>query len=373
MSNPLGTIPSRARGKATSRRRRSAKNRRGATLILVALVSGMLLTFLAVVVDMSRMYNQKNELQTAADAAALAGVISLVRGDTLQVPDSAVAFGGRNQVLQSNITVAPADVICGIWDAPTQTYTGDSPHCGKNENAVTVTTRDSARYIFAGLLGSSKQVTAIARAYAAYVGATNCVKPWAFPYSLLTKLLQPGNPDTLRDLTDLDIANSRTFTPAQLTFQLKSDAPPTGSGNFGSLDVPNPDPNAPNNGGSLYRYNIANCNPTSLGPGDSALTLTGNMVGPTVQGANLFCQPLANNGDCYNTDGTVGIIMKAALWTQATANANGTYWVVIKQIVAFKLMSVTQQAVVTGYFLPITGGGGITLTKTTIQRPILVK
>jgi hypothetical protein len=37
-------------------------------------------------------------------------------------------------------------------------------------------------------------------------------------------------------------------------------------------------------GGAVYRWNIANCNPTLCGPGDWVDTENGNMIGPTMQG-----------------------------------------------------------------------------------------
>jgi Flp pilus assembly protein TadG len=367
--------PITPRGGATSTGRRSTKKRRGATLVLVALASVALLSFLAVVVDMSRMYNQKNELQTAADAAALAGIVQQIT-DTTTTVDSAVSFGGKNQVLYSNITVNPTDVVCGRWNAATQTYLGDSDHCGAQDNTVTVTVRDSARYIFPALLGTSRQVTALARAYAAYVGAQKCVKPWAIPYTTLTKTLQPLNPDTLRDLNATDIGLLKSRTPGQLTFMLKIGTPPN-SGNFGSLDIPNPDPNAPNGGANLYNYNIVNCNVTLIAPGDTINTETGNMKGPTDQGVADFCNANGSfdkpTGNCYDSQGKLGIFTKAALWSQGTTKSNGTFAVIVRQIVAFVLENLSNQTEITGYFLPISTSGAITTTVTTTQRPILIK
>lgn len=356
------------------------RNRRGSTILLVALISVTMLTFLAVVVDMSRMYTQKNELQTAADAAALAGMIAHIEDTSLTV-DSARSFGIKQTVLQSPITVATADVVCGKWDDVNHIYLGDSDHCGPSENAVTVTVRDSARYIFTGLLGTTKQVTAMGRSYAANVGATQCVKPWAMEYSVLTKLLQPGNTDYYRDLDAYDIEQLKTRTPAQLTFTLRSqtNTEALGPANYGSLNIANPDPDAPKTdvGGSLYRYNIGHCNLTLIGPGDILTTKPGGTTGPTLQGAEDYCQPLANNGDCMNADGTVGIKTKTALWSQATDKGNGTYDVTVRQIVAWKLMHIVPNGQtkgdVSGYFLPLKTGGAITTTVTTIQRPILVQ
>ena len=52
-------------------------NRRGAVLVLAALIMVAVFDILVIVVDISRIYVQKSELQTAADAGALAGVMEL--------------------------------------------------------------------------------------------------------------------------------------------------------------------------------------------------------------------------------------------------------------------------------------------------------
>jgi hypothetical protein len=49
------------------------KEKKGITLVLIALMLAVLLFFLGMAVDISYMYNVKNQLQVAADAAALAG------------------------------------------------------------------------------------------------------------------------------------------------------------------------------------------------------------------------------------------------------------------------------------------------------------
>jgi putative Flp pilus-assembly TadE/G-like protein len=351
------------------------KNRRGVALVIVSLVAITLLTVLAIVVDMSRMYQQKNELQTAADAAALAGIVQHFE-DTLYTVDSAVSMGQKNRVLQASISVASADVKCGVWNAITKTYGGDSDHCGAHDNAVSVTTRDSARYVFAGLLGTSKQVTAFARAYAAYVGNQKCIKPWAVPYTKLTKTLQPTNPDSLRDLDSLDASLLKSLSKAERTFMLKIGTPPN-SGNFGSLHIPDLDPDAPNGGANLYSYNITQCNSTLIGPGDTIETETGNMKGPTDKGVEDFCENNGtyqkSTGNCYAEDGTLGIPVKAALWSFGTTKSNGKFAVIVRQIVSFVLENLSNDTEITGYFLPLKTSGAITTTVTTTQRPILIK
>src|SRR5687768_15220186 len=242
------------------RMRMRLKNRKGAILVLAAFLMAAVLGVLVVVVDFSRIYVQKTELQTAADAAALAGTREIMNGaPDVMVEDSALNYGERNKALSTTVPIARADVICGQWVAATRTYADESANCNPGHNSVTVTTRQTARHSLPGFLGANWQIKATARAYAAYVGAQKCIKPWAIPYPRLTKILDPNNPDSLRNLTEGDIATLRGLPLADRRFMLKIGSPPT-SGNFGSLEIPDADPDAPSAGANLYQYNIEECN-----------------------------------------------------------------------------------------------------------------
>lgn len=58
-------------------RHKLIRNKKGITLILIALFLVLLLAFAALAIDISYMYLAKNELQVAADAAALAGAATI--------------------------------------------------------------------------------------------------------------------------------------------------------------------------------------------------------------------------------------------------------------------------------------------------------
>lgn len=353
------------------------RDRRGAILVLAAFMMVVVLSVLVVVVDFSRIYVQKNELQTAADAAALAGVMELAEGGTnAMVKDTAITYGQKNKAVGQAIAISTADITCGIWDDAFSAYSDDSGICTAAHNAVTVTTKAMSTNSMAGILAGTWQIKATARAYAAYVGATKCIKPWAVPYTKLTKTLQPDNPDSLRNLTEEDAALLRGMTKEERTFMLKIGAPPN-SGNFGSLEIPSDDPDAPTGGANLYRYNIEQCNPTLIGPGDTILTEPGGMNGPTQNGVAAFCEENGSfdnsSGNCYDEDGNLGIVVKAALWSQGTTKDDGRYAVIVRQIVSFVLENISSQVEITGYFLPYLTVGEIVVTPTTLQRPILVK
>lgn len=353
------------------------RNRRGAILVLAAFMMVVVLSVLVVVVDFSRIYVQKNELQTAADAAALAGVMELAEGgSTTMVKDTAITYGQKNKAVGQNIAISTADITCGIWDDVSSTYADDSGTCNGSHNAVTVITRANSTNAMANILTGVWQIKATARAFSAYVGATKCVKPWAIPYTRLTKTLQPTNPDTLRNLTEEDAEILRTMDETEREFVLKIGTPPN-SGNFGSLEIPTGDPTVDGNGAQLYRYNIEHCNATLIGPGDTINTQVGQMTGPTNQGVDAFCEANGSfdksTGNCYDENGELGIVVKAALWSQGTTKDDGKYAVIVRQIVSFVLVNLSKQVEISGYFLPYLTIGEIVPTPTTLQRPILVK
>ena len=353
------------------------RDRRGAILVLAAFMMVVVLGMLVVVVDFSRIYVQKSDLQTAADAAALAGVMELAEGaSNTMIKDSAATYGQKNKAVGQTLSIVAGDITCGIWDDPSRSYSDDSGTCTPVHNAVTVTTKANSTNSIVNILSGVWQIKATARAFAAYVGASKCIKPWAIPYTRLTKTLQPTNTDTLRNITEEDAELLRAMTEEERTFMLKIGAPPN-SGNFGSLEIPSSDPDAPNAGANLYRYNIEECNPTLIGPGDTIDTEPGGMNGPTKNGVAAFCEANGSfdnsTGNCYDENGNPGIVVKAALWSQGTTRDNGRFAVVVRQIVSFVLENISSDVEITGYFLPYLTVGEIVPTPTTLQRPILVK
>ncbi len=347
------------------------KPRRGAMLVLVAIMMVALLSFLAVVVDLSRMYAQKNELQTSADAASTAGVIALL-ADTTTVVDSALSFGARNQVLKKTISLFPADVQCGIWNDTTGVYT-PSGHCGSFENAVAVTTRDSANYVFPLLLGATgKELTRPAIAWAAFVGETNCVKPIAMRWQVLTYTLDPTNPDLLRDLTAYDLQRLNSLPRDSLRFTLKFGSP-TDPGNFGALNLTG------SQGANDYSNNLGTCSSQFIGVGTVLKTLTGDVIGPTRAGVAQLCQPLTPtpspnvDGQCQDGNGNMGMLMVVPLWYTPTS-CNGSCTVTVKGLVSFLLDSVKfSGAEIIGHFVSVPVGGTVSTTTSTVRRIILVK
>ena len=336
-----------------------------------------LMAVLAFGTDITRMFTMRNQLHTGSDAAALAGVVQLVRtpGDPTAVTNAAISYGGQNTVFNDQIAISAEDVVLGNWTPATGG--GVWTPGGVPTNAVEVTSRKTTRWLAAQIWGMPhRQIVARSIAYASpTIEDTDCIKPWAIPYRLLTMLLDPtGDPD--RDLTDADLAAFASMTPDQLMFTLKSGPPSddggTGlPGNFYAVEILGP-------GADLYKQAIESCAARTLGPGDTLWTQTGNIAGPTIDGSAVLCSPLSG-GVCFNSSGTVGVPIKVALWFGAD-DINGKSPVVVKVIGSFMLTGVSEEnaaggkkAVVSGYFTSIVDGGSVGATPGTLRKPILVR
>lgn len=347
------------------------KNRRGTVLVMASFIIVLLVLMMGFVLDLSKMYVQVNQEQAAADAAAHAGAIELIIGDSVNVPDSAVAYSARNNILTHAANFPKANVICGTWDDVAHTFTtsANSGRCGDSANAVKVVGIDTSQYIFPALWNVAKlNLTRSAVAWAAPgVLTADCVKPWSIPYWTLTKRLDPTNPDTTRDLTQTDLNRLAGLPPDSLMFSLKTDNKnPYGPGNYLPVDIDG-------TGGSLYKQDIWGCSSTPVGPGTVLNTETGNMVGPTKQGADSLCQPHYANGACGNGKGGIGMVIKAPLWISNTPIINGKSTVTVKMIGSFSLDTVTNNARVVGHFLRSVDLGTLTNGKGTLVRVVLVQ
>ena len=334
-----------------------------------------LMAVLAFGTDITRMFTMRNQLHTGSDAAALAGAVQLVRtpGNPTAVTNAAITYGGQNTVFNDQIAIFAGDVVLGNWTPATGAWTPG----GLPTNAVEVTSRKTTRWLAAQIWGMPhRQIVARSIAYASpTVEETDCIKPWAIPYRLLTQTLDPGNPDIERDLTQADLDMLESMTPEQLTFTLKEGPPSTGGtglpGNFYAVVIDG-------NGAFNYEEAIRTCSQARFGPGSVMTTEPGNMSNPTIRGAEDLCNPL-QGGVCFRSPGVVGVPIKAALWL-GEDDVKGRSDVTVKIIGSFMLTGVTEEndkgqkkAVVTGYFIRSVDGGSLGETPGTLAKPILVR
>jgi hypothetical protein len=138
-------------------------------------------------------------------------------------------------------------------------------------------------------------------------------------------------------------------------------------GQFFPIDLPPLDCTcgvAPEPGAAQYRWNIANCNPYSVQPGDRLELEPGNMVGPTRQGMQELID--ADPGAYWdNSQQTVmgsqfGVSPRIALvpfFDPAIPPQSGRNWVHVVKLGAFFLESVGPGSQVNGRFIKVTVSG----------------
>ncbi len=133
-------------------RSRAAAVRPGAALVLVTILLIVIVGMVAFAVDIGWILLVRNQLQTSADSAALAGAQQLYDGKDL-ARSAARNYGGENHAAGAGgVAIADSDVVIGYWDIATRTFTpGGSP--STPANAVKVTTRRTANLFFGGIFG----------------------------------------------------------------------------------------------------------------------------------------------------------------------------------------------------------------------------
>jgi Flp pilus assembly protein TadG len=153
------------------------KKRRGAMVVMTGIMFFALVICGAVAIDFGRLWTERSELQSAADAGALAGGLQLMAPrDTLLVDSVARAFVHANRAMADTITVD--SVINGNWDGPTRAWTP----AGSPTNAVRVVVSQRASNLFMAGFGvpvPRMTARAIAWAGAPVTTTTSCIKPWA--------------------------------------------------------------------------------------------------------------------------------------------------------------------------------------------------
>jgi hypothetical protein len=102
------------------------RSQRGVVLVLVALLLVVLIGFVSLAVDVGYLLVKRNELQNAADAAALAGAALLP--DSIAAGNRAIELAEANMSVEENGNVlAEEDISFGIWNFNTRSLDPGSP------------------------------------------------------------------------------------------------------------------------------------------------------------------------------------------------------------------------------------------------------
>lgn len=191
--------------------RKIVKDTDGQVLVLFALVMLVLMGFAALATDVGMAYNQKTNLQSAADAAALAGAMKLPNtGDAMSV---AVSYAGKNGLKATENGVKKDG----------DTVTATVPYNGNSDTIEVVCTR-TVKYSFASALGfTEKDVSAraVAQKQSQWAGealpfinldddyqtdpeivAWEKVTPGDFESIDNYEIINPGDPDKLYFMVD---------------------------------------------------------------------------------------------------------------------------------------------------------------------------
>lgn len=353
--------------------------------MLMVVVMVAVMGVAAVTIDVTRLMAIRAELQTAMDAAALAGALELGQGGGDASRDTAIAYANRNTAETDTVQLQPDSVVFGNWDPLNRTFTPLPNAVGAN--AIDVRTSKPVGTYFGWVLNFfDVSAAAGATAWAASpVSESRCVKPWAVP----EELLDEDNDGTVEQWeVDLAVNTQREFVLKGGAGGNSPDFSDTGIPSFFYPLVLPPFYDASTGeyrdlsgegGAAEYRESIATCDPNPIGVGDSVMVEPGNMPGPTVQGARKLCGEIVgsycNPSGLYSPDGEPGMPIIAGFW-DSDVDPIGRSAVEVATLGAFRLMRVyseSQHGVVVGRFERFISSGGVGTESTTLIRPILVR
>jgi Flp pilus assembly protein TadG len=344
LSKPDGRQGFRAGSRAWRGRMTAfSRNESGTVAIITAILMVVLLGFLALAVDVGHLATVKNELQNAADAAALAGARALVfkEGAMVQkitpVPDPpycAQAINwAQNTINQSdakNLTIS--SVQTGVWDWPNNTFT-PSVICQAGVNAVhVVVQRDAASNWpvatwFARIFGVDT-VNASAQATAA-CGNANTICDWA-PIALTTDFYNSNSQFPSESQLDpsYNPQNAIMFYPDQ--------------GDDGGWCLLNQNPTPPTLTDAIKNTASQGCISSDDNNDSEVYLNNGNLV----PGINAVKWQIANSGQYYDPNDPTGEV--STTWEEGLENC----WDVVVPVVQRDMTDqLNQQATVDRFAL----------------------
>ncbi len=275
------------------------RNERGATMVLMAVLSAMLIAMLALAIDLGMLYDTRGEAQRAADAAALAGVSAFINvlppsNPFVAAHDRAMEYAARNTMRGTAID-SSTEVTVTVWQDTVQV----------------VVNRASVATWFARIFGiRSVAIGASATAEAGPAGIGTCLAPLAVPDIWYESSTGPGGQDANSDRV-WDATEGWAYEPGQGDVYARYAPGSTTATGYGSSfrngtgysdDVGRPiimkaqDPSqsltsgffypwriGTSNGAADYRNNFGTCNPAQIQLNVPYDIENGNMVGPTQQ------------------------------------------------------------------------------------------
>jgi Flp pilus assembly protein TadG len=349
------------------------RDRRGATLVLVAILMTVLIGFTGIAIDASRLYVMRAQLQTTADASAIAGIVEVKNKRPTQATALALQYVPQNLVERQVPTVNAADVEPGSWNFTTNTFTPLASWTDPALGAVRVTARYPSAYTFARVFGvTGKLVQARAVAAIGYVGTTDCLRPWAVSYQTLLNVLYPpaGTKNPSYNLTAQDIQTLTGMSyPANSIALLQGTSDPLTPGNIAQVVV-----NDPWNGNNAYKDAIQGCSNMDIGPGAWIDGDPGNGGGQTASALRTFCQ---NNGGISGGGQTFTCVaqpkIKLVMWDQYNGAPGSNLRVRVKYVGVFALAGFNggaNSSQVKGFFTSMATTGGFSANPSPVTGSI---
>ena len=316
--------------------RRQVEARKGATLVLVAMLLVVLTGFVGVGVDFARAYAFKTQLKTVTDAAALAGAIEMIEAFSAgtaanEAPQTAALGYVPINTLEGIQTAYSADsnVDAVAWDFDNRAIdvskgsngSLDDNYDSPDANAIRVVARYTMNTTFGRIFGVTDW-TLVDTTIAALgsVGPQDCLKPWAVSYQTLLQSLFPNGlpPEGVNyNLKPEDIA-ALTANQSPVTL-LQGSGDPVTPGNIAQVVTYEPEwpAQVPDANGSPYAKAIktSTCPNKVIGPGTWLETDPGAGNGQTGNPLKDFCTAhggVTTQGRDFTCTGSPKV--KLALW-----------------------------------------------------------
>lgn len=213
-----------------SQKPRRLRNRRGAVLVWFGISITTLLMVTAVVLDFSYWYAATQELQTAADAAALRGArmlqFSTAVDPETDVDSAAVNFSPVNDAQLADVTITASQVQLAWWTpTPPGGIPGEPnldpstwPASATRANAVVVTNQQLGESLIGRIFNwQTPNLGRRAVAWIAYLNAGRCLRPWGMPMSQVVWKVTDEADSSYRELTPAEVGTMAEMTPEELT------------------------------------------------------------------------------------------------------------------------------------------------------------
>jgi len=297
------------------------KDEKGNVLVFTAVAFFTLLLFAAMVTDFGYIFTARNQLQSAVDAAALAGGSGLLVGHTYATTQ-AIRYAAQNDCINQAVVISAENISFPA------------------HNRISVNASRTLPLFFLRLIGIDNHVvTATATAELGYVTSTNGLAPWAVP----KENWQPGDRVVIKAGHLGEIGTNPSF--------------------FYPVDFPAINRGDPITGANEYEQNIVYGSHETVRIGDILQVEPGIMQGPTSQGVRTIID--MDNGAYWDGNGIANStypefssprIVKVPLYDPNQPPDPGRNSITVIGFAAFLVESLQGKDVV-GVFLEITSPG----------------